>query len=381
MKCPGKRMMRWFLALALLVLVLAMAFWAIRPSPYGDWLGLAGLYQETPLFVAREWFNESRSPRTPVGFLSLFPASDLLIAGALITAISIVLILLWNPGRDAQPESGLTRPIRVLHFRGVSVRVRTILVIIAILALELGCEVVGWRTWRLRDRYLRETRRFMSAESYYKQQLNSIRTELANLEARNWLAMYTPAARAAILSHDRDRLIRDATYTSALVTEYSQLRRKYQLAAEDPLRPISPDLPLTVPRPPGQPDAFIWNWRTLADCERALAGFDDLIRLYPDYPDAHHCRAWMLATCPYARIRNGKLAVVDATRACELTNWTVPLYLSTLAAAYAEAGDFANAVYWETKARESSREAFGVVEWGEERITSYKACKPFRTTR
>ena len=34
-----------------------------------------------------------------------------------------------------------------------------------------------------------------------------------------------------------------------------------------------------------------------------------------------HNNAWFLATCPKAEFRNGKSAVEDATRACELTGW------------------------------------------------------------
>ena len=102
----GKMMRRWLLALSLPVLVLAMVFLAVRPSPYGEWLGLAGLNQETPALVIREWANRRRGPRTLLGFLSLFPADDVLIAGALLVAMVIVLVLLWNPARTGQPGSG-----------------------------------------------------------------------------------------------------------------------------------------------------------------------------------------------------------------------------------------------------------------------------------
>jgi len=54
--------------------------------------------------------------------------------------------------------------------------------------------------------------------------------------------------------------------------------------------------------------------------------------------------AWMLATCPDPTVRDGAKAVTLATRACKITQRGVPPMLDTLAAAYAEAGQFDQAV-------------------------------------
>ena len=178
----------------------------------------------------------------------------------------------------------------------------------------------------------------------------------------------------AILSHDRNRLMREAIYTSALVTYYGQLRRKYESAAEDPLWPISPDPPLNEHPPELEPYILLAQ----REYDRALAGFDELILLYPDYPEAHERRAWMLATCPLASIRDSKLAIMDARRACELTNWKEPRFVSTLAAAYAEAGDFASATSWEEEALASSTRSSS---WDQERLKLYKAGNPLREPR
>jgi tetratricopeptide (TPR) repeat protein len=64
--------------------------------------------------------------------------------------------------------------------------------------------------------------------------------------------------------------------------------------------------------------------------------------------EAHNDYAWMLATAPDPRLRNGALALEHARRA--VARVESPAYLDTLAAAYAELGQFADAVSTQEKA-------------------------------
>lgn len=89
--------------------------------------------------------------------------------------------------------------------------------------------------------------------------------------------------------------------------------------------------------------------------------------------------AWVLATSPKDELRNGERSIKFGTEAAELTEFKEPHILSTLAAGYAEKGDFEQAVKWSTKAVELGREIeHNQVEQLEEELESYKESKPWR---
>jgi Flp pilus assembly protein TadD len=61
-------------------------------------------------------------------------------------------------------------------------------------------------------------------------------------------------------------------------------------------------------------------------------------------------RAWLRATCPNASFRNGQQAVKDAKAACSIMTWKDEQMIDTLAAAYAETGDFNSAIQYVSQA-------------------------------
>jgi Tfp pilus assembly protein PilF len=76
----------------------------------------------------------------------------------------------------------------------------------------------------------------------------------------------------------------------------------------------------------------------------AVAQYRAALELYPNRADTLNNLAWILATDPRAEIRRGAEAVKLASTACQLTHDQNPLMLGTLAASYAENGDFDAAV-------------------------------------
>ena len=117
-------------------------------------------------------------------------------------------------------------------------------------------------------------------------------------------------------------------------------------------------------------------WEAKGKLDRAIAGYNEVIGLLPKAAFAYNRLAWLLATCPDAKYRNGSHAVEHAIKASELSSWKHLETLDTLAAAYAETGDFEKAVEWQTKvismASKSEKSDY------QSRLDLYRAGKPFR---
>ena len=113
---------------------------------------------------------------------------------------------------------------------------------------------------------------------------------------------------------------------------------------------------------------------------KALIDFVDAVTTEPDNADACNQLAWMLAVCPDSDYRNGAKAV-------ELAQKAVNLYpslntLDTLAAAFAEAGNFEEAIaHQEHIIRHAKESTSDVPAVYLKKLDAYRAGTPWRAAR
>ncbi len=140
----------------------------------------------------------------------------------------------------------------------------------------------------------------------------------------------------------------------------------------------------------GRGDSYL----SVGDHAAAIADFAKALKLDGEDSALLNNYAWVLATSPDDAVRDDDLALELAEKACELTDHAAPHILSTLGAAYAEAGDFDKAVEWlrkgleinsevleEASAAADEKQIAALHEMAEElgkELASYEAKKPWR---
>jgi protein O-mannosyl-transferase len=112
----------------------------------------------------------------------------------------------------------------------------------------------------------------------------------------------------------------------------------------------------------------------------AVQYYCEALRLKPDFDAALNNLAMLRASCKQPEFRNGQEAVNLAQAACRLSGRRNPSYLGTLAAAYAEAGRFADAVktMQEALALAKASGATELVPIQTQMLQLFRAGKPYR---
>ena len=220
------------------------------------------------------------------------------------------------------------------------------------------------------------------------QQAGETEKALADLESVLKKQPDNPAAlelRGLIAADNKDFVaaIRDfrklATQHGGEPLVYGQLGMLH-LAAKQPRAAIS-EFTRAIEIDPKQ----FMSWRGRSDAEisigdhaAALVDLEKALEIDGDDDGVLNNLAWLLATSPDDAIRNGKRAIELATKACEKTEWKQAHIISTLAAGYAEAGDFDTARKYSRQAVDVGSETAEVKDQLEKELASYEEGKPWR---
>lgn len=189
---------------------------------------------------------------------------------------------------------------------------------------------------------------------------------------------------AHTLLRDPDKAIRD--YTEVLrinrtnSNAYFNRGRLLHLEKGQPETAIK-DFAKAIELEPSQPHFFFARamaWSARGEAAKSINDYRQTLQLSPDHAGAANDLAWLLATSPEPSLRNGTEAVALAKQACELTEWKAWTVIRTLAAAYAETGDFTQAVKYQKQTLSMPRFTDSERKEEEGRLALYQAHKPYR---
>ena len=112
--------------------------------------------------------------------------------------------------------------------------------------------------------------------------------------------------------------------------------------------------------------------------DKALKDIQLALESDPNVPGLYMNLARVLATAPDEKMRDGKKALESAKKAVEMIKYRDGRFLDTLAAAYAEAGDFNKAIETQQKSLDDADFMRDDGEGARKRLKLYREKKPFR---
>ncbi len=119
----------------------------------------------------------------------------------------------------------------------------------------------------------------------------------------------------------------------------------------------------------------------MKEYEKVSSYYRGRLKVDPQSWVGHYDLAWLCATCPDERIRDGKLALGEALEAQKLLGDNRnPYVLRALAAAHAETGDFDSAIKCQESANALPENSTKARELGRKLLECYTGKKPYRLT-
>ena len=206
-------------------------------------------------------------------------------------------------------------------------------------------------------------------------------TEAIRLDPKKSVA-YAGRAADFLSKGELDAAIRDATEAIRLdpKSDFAYQSRGASLISKGDVDAAIKDYTEAIRLDPKSDFTYGSRGRALqskGDIDAALKDYTEAIRLNPKDADWSNALAWLCSTCPDEKYCDGKKAIELATKACELSAWKTWNHVGTLGAAYAESGDWENAIKYQEKAIEMATDEKDKVG-GRERLELYKNKQPYR---
>jgi tetratricopeptide (TPR) repeat protein len=207
--------------------------------------------------------------------------------------------------------------------------------------------------------------------------LPSAPTDLREMKLRTWVLLGIQCNEQGEVTKTKfNQISREIPWQ-----QWQELREKlrsYEKSAplaHEPEKSVEYYVPLALELDRDKAKQTLIDWQEALEIIRCVLG-----EKHPKTLASTAYLAWLQATSSVAELRNGDKAIEYATKACELTEWKNALYVDTLAAAYAETGNFDSAVKWEKEAislltKEEPAEQRAAFE---ERLKLYQSGKPYR---
>jgi tetratricopeptide (TPR) repeat protein len=223
---------------------------------------------------------------------------------------------------------------------------------------------------------------FYDAENNYDAALRSI--ERAIQRRPDFVLAYQLRGVIHYHFHHNAEALKDFNHVIELQPEQSLAydSRSQVLASEAQPAKALEDANTAIRLNPRAGDFYYHRATVLLKLRRYGDAIDDLARggqVAPEEAEFHNLLAWTLATCPDPQSRNGTRAVEEAQRACQFDGGKVANDFDTLAAAYAEAGQFDEAIKSQKHALELAQSTEGTDLNGyKQRLELYKHHQCYR---
>ena len=192
---------------------------------------------------------------------------------------------------------------------------------------------------------------------------------------------YADRGHAYVVANDYNKAIADYNVALQIKTNSASIYnlRAYAYLAMGRTNDAIADYNKSIALEPG--DAVVFTsvgllYAQTGNYKAGIANCEKAINIDTNFSVGYNNLAWLLSVVPNASLRNGRLAVEYAQKAGELDKWNQPYLFGTLAAAYAEVGDFDKAVKLETKCIQSGLSDADMV-LAVKQLNLYKQKKPY----